>query len=239
MVFLSIAARIGRQPAPNDERVRPLQKFNTDRACGSAGHKISVELLGMSTLPPAPLRRSSRHRRTERTNSTRCALSSSSVLSLSNDTAKSDMAGRSVDRLSVARCWAITATVVRCAKMRSTLNHLARNFYMRHARIVAFLFAPTSWALGNAARLRHITFVRRGVPVGGPLPHIADHVVNAVSVWRERIHRRRALIAIFCPVEARKFPLPGIGHVLSSRRELVSPRIFGVFEPAPGSKFPF
>src|SRR5215813_2678698 len=76
MVFLSIAARIGRQPAPNDERVRPLQKFNTDRACGSAGHKISVELLGMSTLPPAPLRRSSRHRRTERTNSTRCALSS-------------------------------------------------------------------------------------------------------------------------------------------------------------------
>src|SRR5215813_6762882 len=41
----------------------------------------------------------------------------SPVFSLSNDTAKSNVAGRSVDRLSMARCWAITATVVWCAKM--------------------------------------------------------------------------------------------------------------------------
>src|SRR5215475_3179391 len=109
---------------------------------------------------------------------------------------------------------------------------------MRHARVVAVLFAPASWA-GNAACLRHVTLVSCGVPVGGPLPHVTDHVVNAISVWREPIHRRRALIAIFCPIFAREFALPGIGHVLSARRELVSPSIFCVFEPAPGSKFPF
>src|SRR5260370_2788462 len=109
---------------------------------------------------------------------------------------------------------------------------------MRNARVVAFLLAPASWA-GNAACLRHVTFMPCGVPVGGPLPHVADHVVNAVSICRERIHRRRALIAIFCPVFAREFALPGIGHVLSPWRELVSPSIFCVFEAAPGSKFPF
>src|SRR6266700_2411834 len=42
-----------------------------------------------------------------------------------------------------------------------------------------------AWILRNAARLRRVSFMLGGPPIGGPLPDIADHVVDAVAVGRE------------------------------------------------------
>jgi hypothetical protein len=81
--------------------------------------------------------------------------------------------------------------------------------------------------------------VPHGVPIGGPLPDVADHVVNAVSVWRERLYGRWARIAILCSVLSWEFTLPSVGHVLSARRELIAPSIFSIFESTPRGKFPF
>ena len=77
------------------------------------------------------------------------------------------------------------------------------------------------------------------IPVGGPFPDVADHVVEAVSVRRERGHRRSALEAVGVGVLAREFALPGIGHVTAVGREFVAPGKFGAVKPAARRKFPF
>src|SRR6185437_2964478 len=96
------------------------------------------------------------------------------------------MAGRRIDGFSVARGWTVSAAVIWRAKVRATLENLAGNFDVRLARIVAVRFAATARVLRNAAGLRRIGLVLCAVPVDGPFPDIADHVVEAITVWRER-----------------------------------------------------
>ena len=79
----------------------------------------------------------------------------------------------------------------------------------------------------------------RRIPIAGPLPDIADHVVQPVAVRRKRRHRRRALKAVAAKILARKFALPGIGHVLAVGRELVAPGKLGAVEPAARGELPF
>jgi len=55
------------------------------------------------------------------------------------DTAEAEMAGRGVDRLGVTRRWPVASAIVRCAKMRAALNHLARDLALGLARILAVL----------------------------------------------------------------------------------------------------
>jgi len=54
------------------------------------------------------------------------------------------------------------------------------------------------------------------VPVAGPFPDVADHVVNAVTVRWKRGNRRRALEAVVVQILSRKFALPGVGLVLAA-----------------------
>ena len=61
------------------------------------------------------------------------------------------------------------------------------------------------------------------VPVGGPLPDVAGHVVEAVAVGRKRADRRRPLVAVLEQVLPGELALPGVGHRLAARRELVAP----------------
>ncbi len=102
------------------------------------------------------------------------------------------MAGRGVDRLGVPRRRAIAAAIIRRAKMRSALNHLARDLDLGLARIVAVFRTRTARIDRHAARL--LLRVRRGMPIGDPFPGIADHVVEPVAVGREGSHRRCALV---------------------------------------------
>ena len=99
------------------------------------------------------------------------------------------MACRRVHVFRMASGWAVAAAVIRCAQMRAAFDDFARDFALRLARVVASLLAPAARVYRNAARLQRIGLVLVGPPISGPLPDVADHVVNAVAVRRKRCHR--------------------------------------------------
>src|SRR6202012_5773845 len=103
---------------------------------------------------------------------------------LPHHAAKSEMARRRVDRFGVAGGGGIGPAVVSRAAEGATPDDLARNPDFGLAGIEALLGASAARIPWNAARLRRVGLVPRGIPVGGPFPDIADHVVDAVSVRR-------------------------------------------------------
>src|SRR6266571_1951339 len=157
----------------------------------------------------------------------------------SNDAAESDVTCRRVDRLRVTRGRAVAAAVVRRAQMRAAFGDLARNFNLRLAGVVAAILFAAAWILRNAARLRRVSFMLGGPPIGGPLPDIADHVVDAVAVGRKRHHRRGTIETIFAAVFVREISLPGIGAMLSAGRKIIAPSEFGAIEAAARGELPF
>src|SRR5512135_2719211 len=111
--------------------------------------------------------------------------------------------------------------------MRATFEDLAWNFDFGQAGIVAVFLAPAARIFWNTARFLRIAFVLRRPPIGRPFPRIADHVVDAVAVWRERSHWRGAVETILALVFVREIALPGIGQVFAVGREFVAPGKFG------------
>src|SRR5215831_9869148 len=157
---------------------------------------------------------------------------------LTNDAAETDMTRRGVDRLGTTRGRAVTAAVVRRALVRTALQHLAWNFDFRLAGVVARLLATAPRIDRNAAGLVGIGLVPSRVPVGGPFPHIADHVVNAVAVRRECSHRRGSLVSVELHILAWKGTLPGVRHLFAAGCEFVAPGELRTVEPATGGKLP-
>ena len=62
-----------------------------------------------------------------------------------------------------------------------------------------------------------------GKEVGGPLPHVAGHIEQAIAVRRVGLDRRGPLVAVEHQVLPRELALPGVGHHLAARRELIAP----------------
>src|SRR5215470_15619023 len=143
----------------------------------------------------------------------------SSVTRSPDDAAKADVARGGVDGLGVTCRGPVAAAVTRCAQVRAALQYLARDADVRLAFIVAALLGRTVRILRKAARAWRGNFVLRAVPVGSPLPHVADHVVEAIAVGRIRGDRGGARVAIRACVLVRKLPLPGVGHVPVLRHE--------------------
>src|SRR5215207_10432081 len=163
--------------------------------------------------------------------SIRSNMMSSSVIgcveAFSPDAAEAEMTGGCVDLLGMARSRSIASAVVRRAQVRAALDDLARDPDVRRGRVVAAVLAPAARVLRDAAGFRRVAFVLLRVPVGRPFPDIADHVVDAMAVRRERSDRRRALEAVAVRVLPRKLTLPGVGHVTAVRRQLVAPCVIG------------
>src|SRR4051794_24305905 len=132
------------------------------------------------------------------------------------------MAGRGVDRLGMTRGRSIAAAIVWRAQMRAALDHLAWNLDVGLAGIVACGLSAAARIFRDAAGLRRVRVVLVRVPVSGPFPDIADHVVNAVTVRRECRHGRGALKTIGVQILPRKLALPGVGLVLAAGREFVA-----------------
>src|SRR6185503_13295133 len=149
------------------------------------------------------------------------------------------MARRGVDGLGVARRGPIAAAVVGGAEVRAALEHLARDADAGLAGVVARLLAPAARIARHAAWLGCVGLVPRGVPVGGPFPDVADHVVEAVAVGWEGRDRRRATVAVGDQVLAWEFALPGVGHMPAARRELVAPGELRAVEAAARGVLPF
>src|SRR5205809_1660069 len=70
------------------------------------------------------------------------------------------------------------------------------------------------------------------VPVGSPFPHVARHVEQAVSIGRERAHRRGSHVSVFTSVCVGKVPLESIRHRLAAGHELVAPVVTLAVESA-------
>src|SRR5215211_5453319 len=189
-------------------------------------------------------RQLSRSRETSRTpSSMRSNMTSSSVMgrveAFSPDAAEAEVTCRCVDLLGMARRRPIASAIVRRAEMRAALDDLAVDADVRRGRVVAAVLAPAARVLRDAAGFRRVTLVLLRVPVGCPFPDIADHVVDAMTVRRERGDWGGPLEAVAVRVLPRKLALPGVGHVPAVRRQLVAPCVVGAVEAAARRKLPF
>src|SRR5580692_260863 len=122
----------------------------------------------------------------------------------SDNTPKPEVTRRCIHRFRVARGRAVAAAVVRRAQMRAAFDDLAGDFDLRLAGVVALLLAAAARIFRHAARLRRVGLVLLRKPVGRPFPDIADHVVHAVAVGRERRYGRRAIKTVLATVLMRE-----------------------------------
>src|SRR5580704_7828629 len=84
-----------------------------------------------------------------------------------------------------------------------------------------------------------ILVVVRAVPVAGPLPDVAGHVVEFVSVRGELGDGREAGVAVFAGVLIREVAFMGVGHPLVIRTEVVAPDVGLAGETSAGCELPF
>src|SRR5215831_11444250 len=120
-------------------------------------------------------------------------------------------------------CRAIATAIVRRAQVRATLHNLVRNFNLRLTRIVACGLASAAGIFRNTAGFQRIGLMLRRVPVGGPFPDIADHVVDPVAVGWKGGHWRCAFKAVLSGILPRELPLPGIGHMAPAEGKFIAP----------------
>src|SRR5471030_3248800 len=130
----------------------------------------------------------------------------------------------------MARGRPVATTVIGRAQMRTTLDDLAGNPDLRLAQVVAAVLETATRIFRNAARLWRVGGVPGRIPIGGPLPDIADHVGESEIVRRKRIDRRGASVTVADEVFARKCALPDIGHVPATWRQLIAPRKLGLIK---------
>src|SRR5262252_10408472 len=138
----------------------------------------------------------------------------------------------------MTRSRAVAAAVVRRAQVRAAFEHLAGNFDLRLARVVALLFTTAPRILRNTAGLRCVRFVPSRPPIGGPFPNVADHVVESVAVRRKSPDRGGSLVAVGRKVFVREGSLPSVCHLVSAGRELIAPGEFGAVKPAARGELP-
>src|SRR6056297_1207833 len=110
------------------------------------------------------------------------------------------MLDRRVHRLALPRGGPVANAVLVGAEKRATLGDLARDLELGREGIEALLAGATARVGRDAAGLGRsrggIGRMPIGVPVAGPLPDIAGHVVEAVAVGREGADRRASGVAV-------------------------------------------
>src|SRR5215469_5024098 len=110
------------------------------------------------------------------------------ICSLSYDATKTNVACGRIHRFGVARRRAVTAAVVRRAEMRAAFEDLAWDFDFRQTRIVAVLLTSAARIVRDATRFRRVGLMFGRPPIRGPLPDVADHVVEAETARGECRH---------------------------------------------------
>src|SRR5262245_39278898 len=122
--------------------------------------------------------------------------------------------------------------------MRAAFQHLAWNPDPGLAGIEAVLCARPERVPRNTACLHRVSRMPVVIPVGGPLPDVANHVVESVAVRRVRADRRRSLESVAWRTLPGKFSLPDVRHVPILRQEFVAPRISGAVESSACGELP-
>src|SRR4051812_13893769 len=111
-----------------------------------------------------------------------------------HDQPEAEVGDRGVNRLSHACRRSVAAAVIGRAEMRATFGDLARDTLRGAARIEARFFRRAARIDRRAAWTIKLAVLL--IPVGGPLPDVAGHVVKPVTVGWERADRS----GIFEPV---------------------------------------
>src|SRR4030095_7878610 len=129
----------------------------------------------------------------------------------SHDAPESEVADRGVHGLRHAGRRPVPPAVVRRAQVRAALHHLARDANVGQAGVVALLSRAAPGVADGTAGLLDLAVVL--VPVGGPLPDVAGHLVEPVAVGWKGAERRRPFVAVVQQVLPWEFALPGVAHV--------------------------
>src|SRR5271165_1472594 len=154
-------------------------------------------------------------------------------------TTKSDMTGAGVDHLRMPRRRTVAPAVVGRAEIGAAFDNLARDTDAGLRRVVAQGLQTALRIARHAARALGLRRMVIGIPVSGPFPDIADHIVEMETVGRERSDRRAADKPVQTLVAVRERALPGVRHVVVIGDELVSPGKHHAVQSAAGGKFPF
>src|SRR4029453_5538832 len=125
---------------------------------------------------------------------------------------EADMAHPSIDHLRPAGGWAVAHAIAVGAEVGAALDHLAGYPELRLPAIVAVAYGAASRIAWDAAGLVDLGRMAIGVPVGGPIPHVAGHVVKAVPVRRKRSDRHGRAVAKIR--SRRKVTVPEVGKSL-------------------------
>src|ERR1700730_18617443 len=132
----------------------------------------------------------------------------------------------------------VAAAIVGSAEMRAAFKHLARNPAPRITGIVARGLRPAARIFRTAARPRRIGLMLRRIPITGSFPDTADHVMEAVAVRRKCGYRRGTFESVGRNILVREIGLPGVCHVLATRRQFVSPGEFRIVQSTACGEFP-
>ena len=137
------------------------------------------------------------------------------------DEAESDVSARPFRRVAAAGGDAVARVVAVVAEVRAPFHHLA----LAHAGAGGVL--PGAAPVPGGAP-----------PVGAPLPHVPDGVVEAMAVRRERVRGAGAEVAVVERVVGGESPLPHVAAVDAAGRQLVAPRVAALLEAAPRRRTP-
>src|SRR5262249_12971645 len=121
--------------------------------------------------------------------------------------------------------------------MRAAFHDFARDLDRWLVRIVSFVSFSAPRIEARAAGLLNLLVLL--IPVSGPLPNVAGHVVEPVAVRWKRSHRRRSLETILFEILPGKFALPGVGHVLAIRCKRIAPDEFRSVQSTTRGELPF
>src|SRR5690242_14127475 len=105
------------------------------------------------------------------------------------------MTGRCINWLGHTRSRSISPAVIGRAKERPTFHDLATHLHPRKARVVTLVELSTSRIDTSATGIDEFPVFQ--IPITGPLPNIACHVVQPIAVWWKRTDRCGPLVTIF------------------------------------------
>ena len=146
------------------------------------------------------------------------------------------MAHPGVDHLRPASRGAVAHAIAVGTEVGAALDHLARYPELRLPPVVALADSATARIAWNAAGLVDLGRMAVGVPVGGPVPDVAGHVVEAVPVRREGSDRScRAIAAVRSP---REIAVPEVGEPGVDGFRLITPGEDRLIQPATCRRFP-
>src|ERR1700722_2259141 len=106
------------------------------------------------------------------------------------------------------------------------------------ARFRRIIRSIRSLRVARCAAGFELLVVVRAIPVTGPLPHVARHIVESISVGRKLRHRSKSDVAVFAGIFVREMPLVSVSHPFAIGTKVIAPDIRPAGKSATSRKLP-